>query len=83
MLKLNTEARDYMNIVKMNVQSTDVCLHCGVGRARRWSELSEEEQEVVRRLPASADFSLQERMRTHSWCTRCWHESFMHKPDNA
>jgi ribosomal protein L37E len=83
MLKLNLEDRDYMDIFKMNAQSTDVCKHCGVGRLRRWSELGEEEQEVVRRLPASADFSLQERKRTHKWCARCWHESFMSAPDNA
>ena len=42
---------------------------------RTWDELSEEEQEVVRRLPASADYSAAERQGTHQWCTRCWYEA--------
>jgi hypothetical protein len=41
---------------------------------RTWDGLSDEEQEVVRRLPASVDFSEAERQATHRWCTRCWQE---------
>ena len=33
-----------------------------------------EEREVVRRLPASAEYSLSERQATHQWCVRCWYE---------
>jgi hypothetical protein len=41
---------------------------------RAWSELTDEEREVVRRLPASADYSLEARQSSHQWCTRCWYE---------
>jgi len=41
---------------------------------RRWDELNAEEQEVVRRLPASADYPAIERATRHRWCTRCWFE---------
>jgi hypothetical protein len=41
---------------------------------RNWDELSAEERELVKRLPASADYSEDERQATHRWCTRCWHE---------
>jgi hypothetical protein len=30
---------------------------------------------LVRRLPASAEYSLEERKATHHWCKRCWYES--------
>ena len=40
-----------------------------------WSELNDEEREVVKRLPGSADFEMSERQSTHRWCTRCWYES--------
>lgn len=50
------------------------CPRCGTGRLRAWSELSGEERTVVRRLPASADYSLEERQRSHRWCPRCWYE---------
>ena len=51
----------------------DDCPRCGNHRLRSWSELSDEEREVVKRLPASADYSLEER-QAHRWCTRCWFE---------
>ncbi|HJS23087.1 MAG TPA: hypothetical protein VJ751_01870 [Pyrinomonadaceae bacterium] len=41
---------------------------------KAWSELTDEEREVVKRLPAPADYSLEERQATHQWCTRCWYE---------
>ena len=40
-----------------------------------WEELNIEEQEVVKRLPGSADYSVAERQGKHQWCTRCWYES--------
>jgi hypothetical protein len=52
----------------------DQCPRCGTARLRRWSELSDEEREVVRRLPASADYAQQVREGSHRWCTRCWYE---------
>jgi ribosomal protein L37E len=58
----------------MNVDSKNRCPRCGEGRLHAWHALNEEEREVVRRLPASADYTLDERKATHLWCKRCWHE---------
>jgi hypothetical protein len=52
----------------------DACPRCGTERLRTWDQLSAEEREVVRRLPASAHFKLEERAASRRWCTRCWHE---------
>jgi hypothetical protein len=41
---------------------------------KSWSELTDEEREVVRRLPASTELTPAERQATHEWCTRCWYE---------
>ncbi|HYX41661.1 MAG TPA: hypothetical protein VE821_08190 [Pyrinomonadaceae bacterium] len=59
----------------MNESSQDTCPRCGVGRLRAWRELSDEEREVVRRLPASAGQTIDERAARHRWCTRCWYEA--------
>ncbi|MBA3805358.1 MAG: hypothetical protein H0X14_06555 [Acidobacteria bacterium] len=59
----------------MNSQHTDRCPRCGEGRLRGWDELSEEEQEVARRLPASADYAPGGRQSTHRWCMNCWYET--------
>lgn len=53
---------------------TDKCKRCGEGRLRSWQELSEDEQEVVRRLPANRDYKAEERRARHRWCALCWHE---------
>ncbi|HEX8457284.1 MAG TPA: hypothetical protein VF656_08305 [Pyrinomonadaceae bacterium] len=50
------------------------CPRCAAPRLRAWDELSEAEREVVRRLPASAVLSIEERAARHLWCVRCWHE---------
>jgi len=42
---------------------------------RTWDKLSDEEREVVRRLPGSADYKANKRQAMHRWCTRCWYES--------
>ena len=52
----------------------DLCPRCHAGRLRAWDALDEDEREVVRRLPASADFDLRERAARRRWCPRCWHE---------
>ena len=57
----------------MNTDSS--CPRCHEGVMRSWDELSEEEQEVVNHLPASADYTSAERQATHQWCTRCWYEA--------
>ena len=41
---------------------------------KTWRELTDEEQEVVRRLPEAVDYDSDERRATHRWCTRCWYE---------
>jgi hypothetical protein len=41
---------------------------------RTWDELSDEEREVVKRLPAAADHSEAKRQGMNQWCTRCWYE---------
>jgi len=56
----------------MNVDSR--CPRCSEGRLQSWSELGEEEREIVKRLPAAADYSLEEREARNRWCVRCWYE---------
>jgi hypothetical protein len=56
------------------MEASNQCPRCGAGRMRTWSELGDEEREVVRRLPASADYSLEERQGTRRWCPTCWYE---------
>ena len=51
------------------------CPKCHEGLLRNWHELSDDEQEVVKRLPGSADYEAAERESTHRWCTRCWYET--------
>ncbi|HEV7475759.1 MAG TPA: hypothetical protein VGN90_17015 [Pyrinomonadaceae bacterium] len=50
------------------------CPKCGAGTLQTWEELSDDEREVVRRLPGSAAYQFSERRTRHRWCTRCWHE---------
>jgi ribosomal protein S27AE len=56
------------------METDNRCPRCGAGRLQSWSELGEEEREIVRRLPASADYNLDERKARHRWCVRCWYE---------
>lgn len=51
------------------------CPLCGEDRLKGWSELGEDEREIVPRLPTAVNTPLPERQRTHLWCTRCWYES--------
>lgn len=53
----------------------DRCPRCGEGRLLNWRDLDEEQREVVKRLPGSADFSRAEREERHRFCPRCWFES--------
>lgn len=59
------------------------CRRCETGRLRDWSELNDEEREVALRLPASKDFSIEERMARHRWCPRCWYEDKGREPQEA
>jgi len=58
----------------MNEHRIDRCSRCNAEQLRGWSELDEEEREVVRRLPASAGHTIAERAARRLWCVRCWHE---------
>jgi hypothetical protein len=60
----------------MDNESGKQCPRCDAGRLRAWSELNDEEREVVKRLPASTDYSIEERAARDRWCTRCWYEDF-------
>ena len=63
-------SKDYAH----STQGEGDCPRCGEGPLKAWYELSEEERELARRLPAAADFTQQERAARHRFCTRCWHE---------
>jgi hypothetical protein len=51
------------------------CRRCGEGTIKSWSELNDEEREVVKRLPGAADYEAAERQSMPQWCIRCWFES--------
>ena len=59
------------------------CPKCGEEQLRTWDELKDDEREVVRRLPGSADYGTEERKSMHRWCTRCWHEETGGKEDSV
>ncbi|HEX8843106.1 MAG TPA: hypothetical protein VF791_00470 [Pyrinomonadaceae bacterium] len=67
----------------MSAQSQTICPRCHLGRLSSWDELTEEQREVVLRLPASADHTLEERQMIHRWCTTCWHEETENSPEDA
>jgi len=51
------------------------CPRCEKRGLKTWTELNDEQREIVKRLPAAASFDLSERQATHRWCTRCWYEA--------
>jgi len=51
------------------------CPRCEKRGMKSWDELKDEERDMVRRLPATANFDSAERQATHRWCTRCWYEA--------
>jgi len=63
--------------------SSSQCPRCGAGRLHAWGELSDEDREMVKRLPVSAEYSLDERKARHRWCTRCWYEETGRSPTLA
>lgn len=58
----------------MTGETHETCPRCAAARLRAWDELTDDEREVVRRLPASAVAPLAERAARRRWCARCWHE---------
>ncbi len=59
------------------------CPRCNEGRLRSWNELDDDEREVVRRLPQSANYALDERTARHRWCACCWYEEIESREQNA
>jgi Zn ribbon nucleic-acid-binding protein len=55
------------------MNSGNRCPRCE-GRLQSWTELDDEEREMVKRLPGSGNYSLDERKARHRWCVRCWYE---------
>ena len=51
------------------------CPRCEKRGLKSWAELDETQREMVKRLPATAQFELSERQARHRWCTRCWYEA--------
>ena len=72
-------SRDYQE----SGQAEDACPRCGAGRLRVWYELTDEEREVVKRLPASTGVTLEERAASNLWCAKCWFEDATGRPRNA
>jgi hypothetical protein len=67
----------------MNNFGENTCPRCGEGRLRTWADLNEEQRMIVERLPAPSNEYLEDRARTHRWCTLCWYESEAPTPTEA
>lgn len=63
-----------------STQGDGLCPRCAGGPLKAFYELSEEEREMIKRLPASAVDPLDARTARHRWCTRCWHEEGSETP---
>lgn len=55
------------------MREPEACPRCGAGKLKAWQELSEDEQEVVKRLPQSRGYSREDRQCIR-WCPRCWYK---------
>jgi hypothetical protein len=52
---------------------SETCPRCYSRSLRRWADLTEEQQMLAERLPASANYTPELRKK-HRICTRCWFE---------
>ncbi len=50
-----------------------ICPKCHFPKLKSWDELSDEQKFLVERLPASAEYSPDQRKK-HRFCERCWFE---------
>ncbi|HEU4711241.1 MAG TPA: hypothetical protein VFS76_06725 [Pyrinomonadaceae bacterium] len=57
------------------MSARESCPRCEKRGLKSWSDLTDEQRELVKRLPASAKVELSERQAMHRWCTRCWYEA--------
>lgn len=74
--------RSEFSITTMKDINNNRCSRCD-GTIQTWDELTDEQREVVNRLPASTDYTARERQTMHRWCTRCWAESVKEEGDKA
>jgi len=49
---------------------------------KSWADLTGEQKFLAEKLPASAEFTAEERKK-HRFCTRCWFEDPSPRPANA
>jgi ribosomal protein S27AE len=57
------------------------CPRCGKPGLKDWKDLDAEEKMAAARMPASSEFSVEERKK-HRFCIRCWYEEFA-RPETA
>jgi len=50
------------------------CPKCGGLKFKRWDELDGEQKMLIEKLPASAEYSIENRKRHSRWCVRCFYE---------
>jgi hypothetical protein len=62
--------------------SGSMCPKCGAIKLVAWGDLTPDERLLADRLPASAEYSREERKK-HRFCTRCWFEETDRSPDLA
>jgi hypothetical protein len=67
----------------MRDEADELCPRCAGARLRAWGELTDDEREVVRRLPSAPDAPPAERAARRRWCVRCWHEETDAAPRDA
>jgi len=53
--------------------SEKTCPRCLSPKMKTWGELTDEEKRLAERLPMSAEYTIEERIK-HRFCTRCWFE---------
>jgi ribosomal protein S27AE len=62
--------------------NSELCPNCGAAGVKSWSELTGDEKLLAERLPASAEYTAEERKK-HRFCTRCWYEKVEKTTDMA
>ncbi len=55
------------------LENENTCPKCGALKMKTWDELDFEQKIIVERLPASADYTRQQRKK-HRFCGRCFYE---------
>lgn len=60
----------------------ETCPKCHFPRIKTWNELTDEQQFLVERLPASAEYTLKERKK-HRFCERCFFEEINPKAEKV